>query len=146
MWRILILPIVILPLMGCGKRNQGVVSGTITYRGQPVNGVVLHLYPSSGKDVSIPVTQEGTFRTTNVPPGEYKIVVEAPKPRDMPAMPKKGGDPAKRAEMEEKFKQVYKQQTSTISYPDKYKSILNTDLKCTIAEGNPQTLTLELKD
>jgi len=147
MWRILIVSILFPPLMGCGKHNQGLVSGTITYHGQPVNGVTLHLYPipGPGTSVSIPVTQEGTFRTTNVPAGEYKVVVEAPKVRAMPGMPKKVGDPAKQAEMEQKFKQAYKQQTPTIAYPDKYKTLDNTDLKCTINESNP-SLTLELKD
>jgi hypothetical protein len=149
MKRIIIMSIGLLLLMGCGKRNQGVVSGTITYKGQPVNGVLLRLYaiPGPGNDLSISVTQEGTFHSTNIPPGEYKIVVEAPKTDRMPAMPKpkKDVDPAKADEMKQKFQEVYRQQTPTIRYPDKYKNIVNTDLKCTIIQGD-QTLTLELKD
>ncbi|HEY7313774.1 MAG TPA: carboxypeptidase-like regulatory domain-containing protein [Gemmataceae bacterium] len=146
MWRILVALLALLPLMGCGKRDKGVVSGTITYNGQPVNGVQLQLspIPGPGNDITIPVSQEGTFRTSNIPPGEYKIVVTAPQTGRMPAMPK-GGDPAKAEEMKKKFQQAYARPTPTIRYPDKYKNILKTDLKCTINQGD-QTLNLELKD
>jgi hypothetical protein len=148
MQRILLISMVFLPLMGCGKRHQSVVSGTITYSGQPVNGVMLRLYPTPGPGdiVAIPVNHEGKFHTTNVAPGEYKVVVETPQRRSKTAIPKKKtGDAAKDAEMEQKFKQAYKEQSPPITYPDKYKSILNSDLKCTINEGN-SLLTLELKD
>jgi hypothetical protein len=143
--RLVIISIVFLPLMGCGKRSQGVVSGTITYNGNPVNGVMLHLHPVSGEDndISIPVNQEGKFSSANIPPGEYKIVVEAPKTNRMPAVPK-GGDPAKAEEMKQKFQQAYQQKAPAIPYPDKYKTLQQTDLKCTITQNNPP-LTLELK-
>ena len=152
MLRILIVSMALLPLMGCGsKRNQGgVVTGKITYKGQPVNGAMLHLYPIAGKspDISIPVTQEGTFQSSNIPPGEYKIVVESHSPppaRDMPTMPTKNIDPAKAAEMKQVLQQMKSEAIPTIAYPTKYKDAARTDLKCTIKEGD-QPLTLELKD
>jgi hypothetical protein len=81
-----------------------------------------------------------------VPPGEYKVVVEAPKTGGMPSMPKKGGgDPAREEEMKQKFQQAYGGQHTTTPYPDKYKSILKTDLTCTINQPD-QELNLELKD
>jgi hypothetical protein len=151
MKRILIVSIGLLLLMGCGSKRgkDGMVSGTIQYKGKPVNGAVLHLHPSPGPgaDILIPVSQEGTFRTSNVPPGEYKIVVEAKSPPPgggMPPIPKKV-DPSKEAEMKAKLQQVGGQETPTIPYPAKYKILASTDLKCTIKEGE-QTLPLELKD
>ena len=68
-------------LAGCGwGETLGVgVSGAVTYKGQPINGATLLLYPTTagqGAEVSIPVTQEGTFRTADVPLGDYKIVVQ----------------------------------------------------------------------
>src|SRR5215469_9606821 len=96
MRRILVVSLAILPLMGCGpKRNQGgVVSGKITYKGTPVNGATLRLtpIPGPGEEVTIPVSQEGTFHTANIPPGEYKIVVEPAPTGAMLSVPNKGID------------------------------------------------------
>jgi hypothetical protein len=146
--RILIVSIGLL-LLGCGPKpgSGGTVSGTIRYNGKPVNGAMLHLHPDSesSDEVSIPVTQEGTFRASNVPPGEYKIVVEGRQGGGMSQMPTKGMDPAKAAEMKEKLQGVGGQEAPTISYPAKYKKIATTDLKCTIKDGD-QKLPLELKD
>jgi hypothetical protein len=152
MRRILIVAIVFLPLLGCGpKRSQGgTVSGTITYKGQPVNGAMLRLYPVSGEGevVQIPVTQEGTFKGNDIPSGEYKIVVEASQiPPEMMREVEipKGMDPAKAEEMKQKFQQAHKE-APTIAFPIKYKSSSTTDLKCTITQGKQESLNLELKD
>lgn len=151
MWRILVVSIALLPLMGCGsKRNQGgVLSGKITYKGQPVNGASLHLISPSSADtnITIPVSQEGTFQSSNIPPGEYKIVVDAPPPpqQAMRMPPTKGMDPAKAEEMRQKLQQVQGDQKPTIAFPNKYKRVDQTDLKCNIKEGD-QKLDLELKD
>lgn len=157
MWRIITVSIVLFALMGCGSKShsRGVIKGKITYKGQPVNGAVLHLYSTSDKDDSsdedegilVPVSQEGTFDSANIPPGEYKIVVtasEIPKEMGMPAVPK-GMDPAKAAEMKAKFQQMQGEEKPTIPYPKKYKNLASTDLKCTIQKGEQQ-LDLELKD
>lgn len=146
MWRIVVVFITILPLLGCGGRKQDVVSGKVTYKGQPVNGVMLLFYPiPDGQPIPIPVNQEGAFRTTGVAPGEYKVVVKPPETQNMPAMPKGSGDPAKNAEMKQKYQQAYPQQPPTIAYPDKYKDLVTTDLKCTISDSS-QPFDLKLTD
>ncbi len=80
MRRTVFVSIGLLLLAGCGPAGsgRGVVKGTITYKGQPVNGALLKLYPTSGGDIytAIPVGQDGAFSTADVPPGDYKIVVE----------------------------------------------------------------------
>lgn len=140
-------------VMGCGsKRNQGgVVSGKVTYKGQPVNGATLRFYPvpGPGPDFSIPAGQDGTFRSSGLPAGEYKIVVEPNQVppgggREMPAIPK-GMDPAKAEEMKQKFQQAYGQDVPTISFPNKYKNAASSDLKITVKEGD-QPVNLDLKD
>jgi hypothetical protein len=150
--------IVLLPLIGCGKKrnlNGGNVSGTITYKGKPVNGALLRLTSTGGPsdpDVPpIPVDQEGKFNASNIPPGEYKIVVEpspgAPKGRSggMPPMAK-NMDAAKAEEMKRKLSAIQGDMPSpTIPIPNKYRRLESTTLKQTIAKGD-QTLTLELTD
>lgn len=134
--------------MGCGtKRNQGgVVSGKITYKEKAVNGVKLQLYrlEGTGDPIVIPVSQEGTFHTSNIPPGEYKVVVEAPPSNAMLSVPKNVA-PGKKEEMEQKLRQMQGQGAPTIAYPNKYKNVVTTDLKCKIELGE-QPLNLELKD
>lgn len=152
MRRIIVVSIGFLLLMGCGSKrgSGGTVSGTIRYNGKPVNGAMLRLYPASGEgiDYSIPVSQDGTFRTSDVPPGEYKVVVEAatppPQARHMPSM--KGDNSPQAKEMQEKLQQMQQaQDPATIPYPNKYKKVATTDLKSTITPGE-QKLDLELKD
>lgn len=152
MWRILLVSVGLLMLMGCGsKRNQGgVVSGKITYKGKPVNGAVLHFYalPATKVEIPVPVDQDGTFRGSGIAPGEYKIVIEPsqvpPESAKMPPLPK-DMDPAKSEELKQKYQQAYGQDVPTISFPNKYKKVASTDLKYAIKEGD-QTLLLDLND
>jgi hypothetical protein len=153
MKRAIVVSIGLVLLMGCGgKRNQnGSLSGTIRYNGKPVNGATLLLHPASGEGsgVNVPVAQDGTFSLGDVPPGEYKIVVKGSKPpKEMEKMakPPKGMDPAKAAEMEQRYQQVFGKDAPTIAFPDKYKKVESTDLKCTIGQGKKESLSLDLKD
>ena len=134
-------------LIGCSKRHKsGEVSGKITYKGQPVNDAALMLYPSGGDDtnpITIPVDHEGSFRIIDVPPGEYKIVVEGSEGADNEAMLLKVLPKDKQAEM--KAKMQSQAPPKTIPFPKKYKDLKKTDLQCKITDKN-QPLDLELKD
>lgn len=152
MKRLIFVAIGIVLLTGCGTKRSsgGTVTGKITYNGKPVNGALLRLIPSSkeGEEFRIPVTQEGTYNSSGVPAGDYKIVVQGTEvPPDvqktMKQMPK-GMDPAKAEEMKQKFQQAH-QETPTIPFPAKYKKPDTTDLKWTITQGK-QELNLDLKD
>lgn len=149
MRQIVSVSIVTLLLIGCGSKHgkPGAVAGTITYKGQPVNGAALLLYPSkddAANPITIPVTQEGTFSITDVPAGEYKIVVEGTAgAQQAPPIALKNVPPEKAAEMKEKLAKM--NTPATIRFPDKYKDPRKTDLKCSITE-NKQTLNLELRD
>jgi hypothetical protein len=120
-----------------------VVSGTITYKNQPVNGATLVLISTdaNGGSVTIPVSQEGTFSSSDVPPGEYKIVVEVSEgvaPFSTARM-----DPAKKAEADANLAKMKK--PPTIPILKKYKSAETTDLKREIVKGD-QKLDLEMTD
>jgi hypothetical protein len=128
-WSLLVLVGLAL-LAGCAKPSQsGTVTGTITYKGQPVNDAALTLYPAAGgKPFVIPVTGDGTFSTTGVPPGDYKAVVLGRS--GGVAGGSKGDQYAAKA---------------TIPFPKKYQDLKTTNLKMTVA-GGAQKEDLELKD
>jgi hypothetical protein len=120
-----------------------VVIGTLTYRGQPVNGAALFLCPppGQGEPILIPVTQEGNFRTSDVPPGEYTVVVQGTPGSGGP--PTEGMSPDKLAAAKEKIEAM--KTPPTIPFPKKYMLAATSDLKLNVA-GGEQTVTLELKD
>jgi len=151
MGRILLVAIAVLSLAGCGsKGGKGALSGKVTYKGQPVNGASLVLLPASGQgsEAIIPVRQDGTFSTTGIPPGEYKVIVKpAESSSQLPSAAELKNMPAdKKAKAEENLKRMQEGQAKpTIPFPDKYKSHISTDLKLTVGKGE-QTENLELKD
>jgi hypothetical protein len=139
MRRIVVVSIGLLLLVGCGSKNtKGAVTGTVTYKGQPVNGAMLTLYPGR---FPIPVTQDGKFSTTDVPPGDYKVVVEGTKGSEGP--PTKDMSPEKLAQVREKLEAM--KTPATIKFPEKYTSEATTTLTMKVGTGQ-QNITLELTD
>jgi hypothetical protein len=147
MRRIVTVSLVALLLAGCGpKKKSGVVTGKITYDGKPVNGPALLLYPAGGgadaAPVTIPVTQDGEYRISDVATGEYKIVVQGTagaqqaNPNLLKAVPKE-----KQAEMKAKLDAM--STPATIPFPNKYKDPKTTDLKVSVTDKD-QTLDLQL--
>ncbi|HBI43003.1 MAG TPA: hypothetical protein DDY78_09115 [Planctomycetales bacterium] len=136
MRRIVLVSVAFLLVVGCGPSgsSKGVVKGTITYNGKPVNAVAILLYPSVDKEavsISVPVTQDGAFNSDDVPVGDYHIVIKPSNaPKNMtPGTNSSPGGP-----------------TPTIPFPDKYKEIKSTDLTCSVKTGDQTPLKLELKD
>jgi hypothetical protein len=138
------LGLLLVVVVGCGTRSRsGVVSGKVTYKGQPVNDAALLLYaPGAKAPITIPVTAQGEFSIADTPPGEYKVVVEGAKGGavsvDLRVLPRD-----KQAELKEKMKAM--SSPTTIPFPKKYKDLRTTDLKCTITDKN-QKLDIELQD
>jgi len=142
----------LLLLAGCGPAGHGggVVSGTITYKNQPVNGATLLLYPAAGGDIytPIPVGQDGAFSTADVPPGDYKVVVQPSTGTNGMPPPPEGLPADQAANMKAQYDKM--KTTPTIAFPDKYKPApegqpQTSPLTCTI-KGGSQTLKLELSD
>jgi hypothetical protein len=145
MRRIAVVSLGLLLLVGCGGKGSktGVVTGTITYKGQPVNGAALFLHPPGGGDpILIPVSQEGTFSSSDVPPGEYKVVVQGT--AGAAPAPLKGMPPEKQAEAKKKLEAM--QTPATIAYPDKYKNLATTKLTLSVVAGQDKPVKLELED
>jgi hypothetical protein len=134
-------------LVGCGRRSRsGAVSGKITYKEQPVNDAALLLYPAGGgaaAPIIIPVTGDGSFRISDVPQGEYNIVVQGAEGEGSDASLLKNIPKNRQSEV----KKMMEGQVSpkTIPFPRKYKDLKTTDLKCEITDHD-QTLNFELKD
>jgi hypothetical protein len=149
MRRIVVVSVGLLLLVGCGgKSKQGRLSGKVTYKSQPLNSATLFLYPAGGngkESFPISVGQDGTFQVTDVPTGDYKIVVQAfsPPAGRMPNLKNVAGD--KQAEAREKLEKMQGGSKPTIPFPDKYKDLAKTPLTCTV-KGGSQDLPLELTD
>ena len=132
-------------LVGCGGKSSksGSLTGTITYKGQPVNGAALFLHPPGGGDaILVPVSQEGTFSSADVPPGEYKVVVQGTAgaaPASLKGMP-----PDKQAEAKKKLEKMTT--PATIPYPDKYKKLATSTLTVSVVAGKETPVKLELTD
>jgi hypothetical protein len=123
-------------VVGCGPKRdpQGTVTGKVTYKGQPVNGGTLKLYKikgTAGDDILIPLSQEGTYSSADVPEGDYIVVVEP-----LPAhTPKTTG----------KTRLSDTATTGTIPIPKKYLDRKDSSLSMTVKPGN-QKIDLELTD
>jgi hypothetical protein len=131
-WLILV-SVGLLLVVGCkGKPpTTGDLTGTVTYNGQPVNDAALMLYAGNAEESSfvIPVSEQGTFTTTSVPPGEYKVVVAG----------RAGGTVGGTAGAQAAANKP------TIAFPKKYKDKRTTDLTVNVVAG-AQKRDFELKD
>jgi hypothetical protein len=135
------LAVLALALAGCGRSKKADVSGTISYRGAPVTGGTLTLYPVGGKrETAIPVfiKKSGAFVTTGVPPGDYEVAIETEsvkkvakgydtkdmKPPSTVKMPEKMANPQQSGDVP-----VY------VEIPRKYADPKTSGLKWTITKG-----------
>jgi hypothetical protein len=85
---------------GCGSRTKETaeVSGTVSYKGQPVTAGVVKFFPEAGGDpAETPLGPDGTYRATGVPVGPCKVAVETLRFKTMtpppPGMAKQMGGP-----------------------------------------------------
>jgi hypothetical protein len=73
----LLLPLCLALVAGCTGGGKGTVSGSVKYKGQPVTGGTMHLTPSGGGTaVVITIKPDGTFVSTDIPKGNYKVAIE----------------------------------------------------------------------
>lgn len=116
----LILMTAALAASGCGGGSTGRLSGRVTYKGEPVAGVLTLQSTASGPGASaypIPITADGKFSTVGVPNGVYEVgVTPAPAnfssapmgprpPKDLSAapVPQPGGAAVKHVDIPTKY-------------------------------------------
>jgi hypothetical protein len=144
------LVVLALGFAGCSPNKPGAVTGKVTYKGKAVTGGTMKLYPVSGK-IDIPVTlkHDGTFVSTNIPPGDYKVTVETESVKNAPD-PNRIGFEIKDRKLPKdvqprKFDTSGLPRPAYVEIPRKYADLKTTDLTLKIAQGK-KDIVLELKD
>ena len=64
-------------LAGCGgDGGKATISGKVSYKGAPVTGGTLTLYPASGPPYPLTIKADGTFNVSGVPIGEMGVGID----------------------------------------------------------------------
>jgi len=133
-------------VLGCGRAagtaETAKVTGTVTYKGSPLEGVSVGFIPqgAGGRPASGTTDASGKFTLSTFKagdgavPGTHKVVISVPTdPNNPPPMP---GMPGYEAYMKKRVGR----------FPAKYSSDRSTTLTVTVERGKANELTLELKD
>jgi hypothetical protein len=122
-----------LVLVGCqgGGPPTGVVSGTVTYKGQAVPGGRLFFTPAAGGTATPgPINADGTFSFGGIPVGSMVVTVEVSQSFDYRQMTNPGAP---------------KSPPKPMKIPDKYKDPKKSPLTWDIRKGSQQK-DIELTD
>lgn len=126
------LSLFVLLLTSCGGRPTGVVSGKITYNGQPVSLGTVAMIADNGT-VASGMISDGKYQIENVPVGSVKITVTVYPPSPMMHPPT---GPA--AGVQQKPLPPF------VPIPDRYADAARSGLTYTVVRG-PQTHDIALK-
>ncbi len=74
--------------LGCGGSKTTTVKGIITFQGKAVAGGLINFQSADGKVLGGPFNEDGSYEFS-LPPGEYKVRIDAPGQ----TTPWKEGDP-----------------------------------------------------
>jgi hypothetical protein len=73
---LLVFGVVVLGCSPSGPRANARVSGSITYKGQPVKGGVMKFVTPEGTAYNALISPDGTYAANDIPPGELIITVD----------------------------------------------------------------------
>ena len=96
--------VLLLLAAGCSSRPGGSVYGKVTYHDAPVPGGIVLFVPAEGPAYKASITADGTYSTTDVPPGEYTVTVDTEFLNPNKVVPQYGGARAQGADMEKNGK------------------------------------------
>jgi hypothetical protein len=115
------------------------VSGTVTYRGEPLSAGKVSFYGPNDQVASTLINEDGSYEATNVPFGPVKIAVSTPLPP--PPEIEKAAREGKR-----RFGKGNLIQTPqhTVSIPPKYNDPAKSGLSLAVTDGT-QVFNIELK-
>jgi hypothetical protein len=123
---------------GCGGRPPtGTVTGTVHYRGQIVPAGKVTFYGPNNQTASAVIKEDGTYAATDVPLGEVKVAVTAPKPG-----PKK--EVADKSPLLKQKGYVAPPTVSAVAIPPGYNDPVRSPLKLTVTEGS-QPFDIDMK-
>ena len=63
-------------LAGCHSNKPLTITGTVTYKGQPLPSGIVRFFFGTDRQSMATVEPDGTFAATDVPPGPVKVTVE----------------------------------------------------------------------
>jgi hypothetical protein len=76
---LLLLPLFLVLACGCGLTNKSApakLSGKVTYKGKPLTGGTITLYPPSGGVYAITIKEDGSYSGADLPTGEMPVSIE----------------------------------------------------------------------
>ncbi len=77
---------------GCSKSQRLTLHGSVSYKGQPVEAGIVKIY-GPGDHLEMAYIRDGTFRMTDVTPGDIQVTVESdPSGGKRTVIPKKYAD------------------------------------------------------
>ncbi len=121
-------------LAGCG--GKPVVTGRVTYKGEPLPGGEIHFITESGPSRSGVISDDGQFRVEGVPTGTVKVTISSERDEGGGAGGSPLGSPTGAAA---------KPVVRVSRIPAKYNAVATSGLTFTIS-GGKQTIDIELTD
>jgi hypothetical protein len=124
---------------GCAKQ-AATVSGSVTYKGQPLKGGVVAFIPEKGATVPAQIGEDGTYTAEGVPVGEVTVTVDTSSLKP-PAGFRGGGppryEPPPNAPAGTKYKppDLGSNAKNYVEIPDKYMDPQESGLKFTVKGG-----------
>jgi hypothetical protein len=85
--------LLVINVSACNKSQSATFGGNISFRGQPVtSGVIFFIGPAPNLHMGMgTIRDDGTYVATDVPVGEVRVTVQAPKLPPTCADPEKSG-------------------------------------------------------
>ena len=112
---------------GCDKASSGIsVSGHASYRGEPLAKGLISFFPATGRVVSAPIADDGSYELS-LEPGDYTVTVSLG------------------VELPPGFKEGDRVPPPKVVLPDQYSVRAKSTLKATVAPGHAEPLDFDLK-
>src|SRR5262245_45677289 len=128
-------------LAGCGAKKTAVVSGAVTYKGQPLTVGAVTFHGADGRIESANIDPQGNYTMSQAPVGPVTVTVAVSQPRLAPVARdnRPGGKPVKHPGEEQAGPAL-----KPVNIPGKYKDPSSSGLTFTVNQGN-QTINLPLE-
>jgi hypothetical protein len=130
--------LLLLAASGCGRTAS--VTGTVTFKGEPVTSGAVTFYGPGGRVDSSQIDENGKYAVAKAPVGEVKVTVVS-------AAPRRGGDVPKGKEVPEhpgRSKSSPPKAGKAVPIPGKYKDPESSGLSYTLKAGS-QVINIDLK-